>query len=200
MAETLIVDSKHLEAAILFAAKKDKRHYLQGVWIGPGPRGDTLLATTDGHAGVVIRAATEYPGAWPAAGFVLKAESVALAIKAAGKDAYIELAPDRAGPITGAGIDEKYPDILRIIPRETSGEVAQFDPALLVKFSKARRVLTGKNDGFIVVGHNGGSAARVEVGTPEFVGVIMPLRMRDAEAVTFDMPEWLQPADVAAAA
>lgn len=189
------VSRKQIEAALLFAAKKGARYYLCGVWVGKGPHGGALLAATDGHHAAVINTGKPYPDTLPPGGFILGRDRAALAVKGAGKEALIELAPGRVGHIGGAGTDAQYPDVLRMIPATVSGELAHFDPALLFAFRKARRVLCGQDGGFVAVGHNGASAARVAIGDPDFVGVVMPLRFRHPQH--FDLPEWRAPAPAA---
>lgn len=193
------VKTKHLRAALLFAAKGDARYYLNGVHVHPGPGGGALLVATDGHAAALIRAAATYPAHMPPAGFTLRAASVATAVKLAGKDGVVDLAPDVAGPVTGAGIDATYPDVFRVVPAAVSGEIAHFDPALLARFAEARRLLTGNRDGAVVVGHNGRGPARVSIGLNEFVGVVMPLR-RESLFELGDLPAWMLPTDRAQAA
>jgi DNA polymerase-3 subunit beta len=87
----------------------------------------------------------------------------------------------------GARVDGTFPDYRRVVPQDLDGKPAQYNPAYLADFAKARQELTGTKldkdgKGSPLVRYNGGSPAVVDfawdTGFQAF-GVIMPLRTTD---------------------
>jgi DNA polymerase III sliding clamp (beta) subunit (PCNA family) len=73
-------------------------------------------------------------------------------------------------------LEGKFPDHTKVIPAETSGEVAQFDAELLYLFAQVNKSLGAKFPGRIKIDHNGEAGALVHLFRDEFLGVIMPFR------------------------
>jgi hypothetical protein len=73
-------------------------------------------------------------------------------------------------------LDGKYPDYTKVIPTETSGEVAQFDVDLLSLFAQVNKGLGSKYPGRIKIEHNGERGALVHLWDAALTGVIMPFR------------------------
>ncbi len=74
-------------------------------------------------------------------------------------------------------VDESYPAWRQVLDiGELSGDAAQYKPDNLMRFQKAKNILSG-SWGNIYVGHNGKSAAIVSIGLGEFFGVIMPFAL-----------------------
>ena len=80
-------------------------------------------------------------------------------------------------------IQDRYPDWRRVIPTEVSGEVALYDPALMIPIAKAARHL-GCNHCYVTP--NGFSGGYVGFGREEIVGVIMPMKADMARS----FPAW----------
>jgi len=72
-----------------------------------------------------------------------------------------------------------------IIPRQTSGEVSQLDPALLRKLYGAIRTLGYQNP---FVCHNGGDPSIVLCDSPDFVGVIAAMTPHERD---FEQTAWV---------
>lgn len=80
-------------------------------------------------------------------------------------------------------IEARFPDVQRVIPKETSGEVAQFNAEYIGDFAKISKVL-GLKYPHPVISHNGNAAALVEFeGEPSWFGVVMPARCADASRI-----------------
>jgi hypothetical protein len=58
-----------------------------------------------------------------------------------------------------------------------TNEVAQFNPDLIARFQKVGKLLV--KNAIPTIAHNGGSSALVDIGLPQFVGVMMPLRTQN---------------------
>ena len=80
-------------------------------------------------------------------------------------------------------IADRYPDWRRVIPTEVSGEVALYDPALMVGIAKAAKHLESSS---CYVTPNGDSGGHVTFGREEIFGVIMPMR----GPMVKSFPEW----------
>lgn len=168
-----------LRAAVQFAAVKDTRYYLLGIYCTAGK-----VIATDGHVMGVFDA----PGA--AGDVILPLALVQQVIKAAKKAALVEVeilegkVSMTVGGATfgGALIDGTFPDWRRVIPTETSGEMAQFDLALLERAYAGVAAYYGVKPNLLRLEHNGPSPAVVwHPGNIGAVGVIMPMRS-DANA------------------
>ena len=71
---------------------------------------------------------------------------------------------------------------------ESSGEAAQFDPAVLARFGKAAK-LAGDDTGHVLIEHNGTRSAVVVFSNRSLIGLIMPL---DFEGTEMPVPDWVQ--------
>lgn len=168
-----------LRAAVQFAAVKDIRYYLVGVYVTKG-----RVVATDG----TIMGVFDAPGA--EGDVILPLALVQQVIKAAKKAALVEVeilegkVSMTVGGATfgGALVDGTFPDYRRVIPTETSGEMAQFDLALLERAYAGVAAFYGVKPNMLRLEHNGPAPAVVwdayDIGA---VGVIMPMRS-DAKA------------------
>ncbi|AGK49418.1 DNA polymerase III beta subunit, central domain protein [Burkholderia thailandensis MSMB121] len=178
-----------LKAALLHAAKKDIRFYLNGVCIEAHEK-ETRVIGTDGHRAAVIRVPTENVSVSPGTRFIIPRATVeAMKIsKAALKHPIVIEGPNDNGEYRATGVfgvaifqavEGVFPDYRHIIPETTSGTLAQYNPAYLADMAKAAELLGHK---FIYVEHNGDGPARVTVPHySDFVGVVMPVRSDKAE-------------------
>ena len=82
----------------------------------------------------------------------------------------------------GSRVDGTFPDYRRVVPKDLDGKPAQYNPAYLADFAKARKELGGDRTTSPVVRYNGESPAVVDfawdTGFDAF-GVLMPLRTTD---------------------
>jgi hypothetical protein len=93
---------------------------------------------------------------------------------------------EHAGELFGGSrIDGTFPDYRRIVPQDLDGKPAQYNPAYLADFAKARKELggdPGKNGGTgPIVRYNGESPAVVDFAWDtgfQAIGVLMPIRDR----------------------
>lgn len=198
-----------IKAALLFAGDQDVRGYLNGVCVEHSPRGLRLVAT-DGHRMIVYNVdgaeCTEDTIRFVIARDVLKA---ALKLVPKRGDSIVctwkqTRSPDperpgvtvigsavvTVGEITTQDLQDhlgKFPDIERVIPREVTGEVAQYDVEYLAEAKKAAILLGNR---FISVGYNGTSPALINLSANAFA-IVMP-RRGDAPS-DIRLPEWYAP-------
>jgi hypothetical protein len=190
--ETMQVNLKYLQSlAKHIAPKSDIRYYLNGVLLEVTAAG-RFYAATDGHKLVVIREArqeTDTDGQW-----ILPRDVIlGIKIQKAGRNPveHAELEIDGAKAkldycSTGtvfAFVDGKFPDWRRVIPTAPTGEIAQYNPDYLVavRDCAAATVGTGKYSG-LYLAHNGTGAGLYQSHSPDFIGIVMPLRADTADA------------------
>jgi DNA polymerase III sliding clamp (beta) subunit (PCNA family) len=183
MENTINVET--LRALLPLAAKKDIRRYLNGVYID-FQADKTVYVATNGHALGLYTEAVENEhtfsitipsdvvkqlklmprtGKWGDLIFNPEANAARIVNPGAGQD--FGFTP----------LDGKYPDFTKVVPTETSGEVAQFDVDLLSLFAQVNKAFGAKHPGRIKIDHNGERGALVHLSRDGFTGVIMPVRL-----------------------
>jgi DNA polymerase-3 subunit beta len=182
---------KHLAAAAVFAAEADVRYYLNGVF-AEVRASETRLVASDGNMAGVLRDQVLVGEQDVLPDVIIPNETVKLAIT--NKSQTVTLAFDD-GKWSLAGIaftpvDGKFPPYRRIIPRQCSGEAAQFNVEFLARFLKAAKALGVKSQP--IIRHNGDGGAQVQFygRDDEFVGVIMPLRAFTEEHPDTGLVQW----------
>lgn len=183
-----------LKAAILFAAKKDFRVWLNGVHIDwqhrkAGQSTSISIVATDSHRLFAAKFSNEHVQSNLDAGSaIIDAAQVKLALTGHKGDT-IGFAFD-ADTRTGAlgnlaveGMDATYPDWRKVIPESVSGEVSHFDAAYVGDMAKAAKLLLPKgtyqrSQSSAAFTHpNGYEPALVTFGEREDVlAVLMPCR------------------------
>ena len=171
MSATVNIPARAFAAAIKCAPKSDVRFYLNGVYLD-FPKG-RMVATT-GHAMFIgqIESAELPPVIVPRElvesalrSMTKKAresdQTIAVTIKVYPEaEAGTEITLDTGrGAFTGQAIDGRFPEYERVVPLKLSGELAQFDPAILLDCVDALRIYTGAYRNAANVQHNGNSAA-----------------------------------------
>ena len=184
----IIIPISYIKCALVTAASKDVRYYLNGLAILPHKTG-AILTSADEHRLTMLH----IPGSFglPEGGAILPRDFC----ERVAKVKYPRNAPSETFTIEGnrvratlAGIDAalvdgRFPDVARVVPKECSNEVGQFDPRYLGDLAK-QAIALGAGATNVYIHHNGEtSAARITMGGhPEFLGVLMPVRVEDAPA------------------
>jgi hypothetical protein len=89
---------------------------------------------------------------------------------------------DRSGKL----IDGRFPDVDKVWPRTVSLKPGHYDPAYIARLDKAAALLGGRRHKvYPRLFQNGTDAAAMFRVTQQFIGLIMPLRMGEA-----DLPDW----------
>ena len=167
-----------LKAVMLAAAKNDVRYYLNGVMVRNGE-----LAATNGHMALIIKSDDiKSDGEYIIDNDTLKMILAShKGIKGANR---VEVVDSMA--ITGKSkihitpVDGKFPDINRVIPQETSGEVAHFNAEYLLACQKAKGEFLDNKYPWIKLQHNGDKGAKFESEDDagnKLIGVVMPVRI-----------------------
>jgi len=188
------IDLRILKALAIIAGKDETRYYLKGVHLRA--QGSALIAeATDGHIAAMIRTETEIP-----AGFQNSIVPLELLekIKLSKRENDCVLAivgHDVAITYNGATYSEKlidgtFPSLARVLPNELSGAPAQFNPDLISRFLKSRRLFNPKAS-LVAISHNGDGPAIINF-LPELdsVGVAMPMRSENSAHVLSGAPDW----------
>jgi DNA polymerase III sliding clamp (beta) subunit (PCNA family) len=166
------------------AAKNDIRRYLNGVYVD-FQRDKTIYVATNG---VVLGKYVETVENEHVFSAIIPADIVKQLKPKPGTAKWgdLTLNPEtKAARIInpGAGqdfgfipLDGKFPDVSKVIPSSTSGEVAQFNVDLLSLFAQVNKLFGAETPGKIEILHNGSVGALVHLSREEFTGVIMPFR------------------------
>jgi DNA polymerase-3 subunit beta len=210
---TVNIRISYLKAALITAAKKDIRYYLNGVLVDILPRA-VRIVSTDGHRCTVFHSAIHDDDADQEPAQIIIPRDIVKGIKGAtGRIVLTALTYDAANPLapcTLVGIaggdriftpvDGKFPDYTRIMPNSApSGERGCFNPHYLADFAEVVQIAADRNIAYPEVWDNGDSCAPVTYsGLPEFYGALMPMR---GTGGAWELPEWLAPrAELKAAA
>ena len=167
-----------LKAVMLAAAKKDVRYYLNGVMVRNGE-----LAATNGHMALLIKSESiKSDGEYIIDNDTLK--MIVTAHKGIKGDNRVEVVDSMtttgSSKISITPVDGKFPDINRVIPQETSGEIAYFNAEYLLACQKANGEFLGGKYPWVKIQHNGQAGAGFESEDEDgnkLIGVVMPVRI-----------------------
>ena len=207
-----------LRAVLVAVSTEETRYYLNGINLEFTPDG-VVMAATDGHRMIVLRQPYGEHAATGAHASVIVPRDLVAKLKVRNKvveETTLTIADD--GRLTfehagesygGARVDGSFPDYRRVVPQDLDGKPAQYNPAYLADFAKARKELGGDRTTSPVVRYNGESPAVVDFawGTGfQAIGVLMPIRDRTdatyytwASAPAAAWPDAAPVADAAAA-
>lgn len=187
---------KLLKAAALATSKEETRYYLNGVSVQAGAQGVFLVAT-DGHRALVFRQAAECYGGEPIN--IIIPLNIITSIKLNRHVDIGELTQENENrwrldycgtSVIFSCIDGTFPDWRRIVPKETNGELAQFNPSYVGDMGKVAKAL-GQSPAAVVIAHNGGSPALITFGDDvDGFGVLMPTRANYRATVWDKAPAW----------
>ena len=181
-----MIPVKYLNAARQFAATKDTRAYLKGVYVD----GDRIVGC-DGAMCGVFRLPEPVPFK------VLLPNTLLDRLKIPKQITTVDLSVEDSKVIisyAGAQVTEEvdcpnYPDYRRVMPKSVTGEAAQFDISLLNRINKAAEALHGKSaTSRVRIAHNGQGPALIHLDDENFTGCITPLRDQDVPRET---PAWV---------
>ena len=176
-----------LRAALICAAKKDLRYYLQGICISINHPNVAMVYGTDGHIMFAGQSPIEVIDAPVAYGFEIiipydtikaidkKSEFIDLeTIDGGAKDYYL------LGDARFQAIDARFPDISRVVPaRDAFSEqtISHFDPELLVKGNEALAMFYGAKKGKVFpLSQRGDYSGAIHNNQNDAVVVVMPMR------------------------
>ena len=183
-----------LNAMSILSAKKDIRYYLNGVLLEVDNKLIRAVAT-DGHLLGVYQQSNKNGDEGEPFRVIVPHEVIEKLNKKAlhhtlskEGDKYVI---DNVG---FSGIDGTFPDYMRVFPTgKISGEIAQFNPDFIARFTKVGKALGMKNP-MPTIGHNGTGTALVDIGKPDyFAGLMMPYRAEHSMLFT---PAWLTKMEV----
>jgi DNA polymerase-3 subunit beta len=179
------VNVKALSAIQYFAAKKDIRHYLNGVHVKIGPY-QTIYEASDGHA---LGRYTDVRQNEHTGEFLIPIDTVSqLKVREKSNPGLLMVDDVNNARIINPSehqdfgfrcIEGKFPDVARHIPSETSNTPGHYDVELLVKFMKANKVFGSKKPGNLHIQQNGETGVAIVKFPidPAFLGIIMPFRV-----------------------
>lgn len=175
------INIRLLKAAAIASSKESTRYYLNGVAVQSSDDGSFLIAT-DGHRLIAFRQSQESSG--ESVNIIIPNDIVA-GIKLNKHVETAELTRESAThwrldytgtSIIFAPIDGIFPDWKRIVPKEATGETAQYNPAYIGDFAKVSKILSNRATAFA---YNGNGPALVTFGEDiDGFGLLMPMRSR----------------------
>jgi len=181
----MIVPRSALKAVSLAMAVKGIRKWLNGMLIQCS--GITVrLVATDGHRLHMMDIPQDIPCPPLVEGVIVPRAMIEWALKNSKPGMSVQVTIDggmvkiaASGAImSGAAIDERFPDYSRILPREApSGIVAQFNPRHVSDAYTAAMELIPKYEELIPLLRHNGPHAAATVSYERFLAVIMPLRV-----------------------
>lgn len=192
-----IIDLNLVKAAAFCVSKEETRYYLNGVYITYETMGALVSVATDGHRLSCFRHNIDQDAPLESFGVIVPL-AIINAIKLNKHSTNATLAhveglkwsiEYNGQTVTFDAIDGTYPDWRRVVPKETSGEVAQFNPSYIGDFAKIAKILGGKKDTPVRIAHNGEGPSLVSFGVDiDGIAVIMPIRNKGA---AFVAPHWI---------
>lgn len=167
-----------LKAVMMAAAKTGGRYCINGVMVRNGE-----LAATNGYMLLLIKSESiKSDGEYIIDKDTLKM-IVASKKKGINGDDCVKVVDSMiaagSSKISITPVDGKFPDINRLIPQETSGEIAHFNYEYLLTCQKANSRFLGGKRPWIKLQHNGRDGSKFESEDEEgnkLVGVVMPIR------------------------
>jgi len=168
----VLITKNVLQAMSILASKKDVRYYLNGVYV-IGTLDKVRFVATDGH----ILGLYQNEDYLPDESFDLIIPNEVIAKLEKNKDHVLSCEEGKwqIDNMIFTPIDGKFPDYQRVLPRTNmTNEVAQFNPDFIARFQKVGKLLA--NNAVPTIAHNGVGSALVDIGLPNFVGVMMPMR------------------------
>jgi len=190
------IQRSHIIAACIVAPDSEIRNYLNGVLIEASPA-CAFIAATDGRrlalfrddeGSIIYTAASHVEFIIPRALASKVKTHKTLRTVGVEYDTETQLVTiDDCGTRSSqTAIDGKFPDFRRILPRQSDGVAQQLNPKYYADFGKIAQALGHKGADAIHVWHDKSGACTVTVeGNPEFIGVCMAIRDRDADSRTF---------------
>ena len=179
----LLIRKSDLQAAFACSATKDIRYYLTGVYIEFAPNEDGGILIFAGTNGGVLFCGTApavfSEGEQPAPFWMtIPADAVKAAIKSKTQCVYLTSLPDGRYTLADtvfAPVDAKYPDFRRVLPDKVSGELAQYDPALLLQANTALNHYYQTKNKTYRLNHGGNSAGVMSANGKDACVVVMPI-------------------------
>jgi DNA polymerase III subunit beta len=162
----MIVQVSHLKALLRFAAVKDARYYLVGVYFDP--RG--YMVTTDGHTLLATRIE-----AFPGEGFIIPSATVKAAITLNKKAIEIDVTPAVINGIGYTPVDGRFPDWQHIVPAKLSGKTVTFNPDYLARVKAAANDMGIKCEA-LAIGYNGEAPAVIALPQADALAIVLPVR------------------------
>jgi DNA polymerase III subunit beta len=173
-----LIKTQAVKALLRFAAVKDNRFYLVGVFFDP----QGYAVATDGHAMLCVR----IPSFTHATGFIIPSATLKAALGLNKKIFEIAVTENLCGGITYTPIDGRFPDWRRVTPTAADGTVVTFDPDLLARVKAAAMDLGYREvaASCLPINYNGHGANVITLEEASAIAVVMPTRA-DAASMSY---------------
>jgi DNA polymerase-3 subunit beta len=190
------IDLNLVKACAVCASKEEARYYLNGVYITSD--GEALVSVaTDGHRLAAFRHTIDQDAPLAPFGVIvplaiiagIKLNKVGTIATLAHVEGLKWSIAHNGQSITFDAVDGTFPDWRRVVPKEASGEVAQFNPSYIGDFAKIAKILGGKKDTPVIIAHNGSGPSLVSFGVDiDGIACLMPIREKGRGMI---IPHWI---------
>lgn len=162
---TIEYETAALKAALLAASTEKHRSHIAGVYIDAAG----FIVATDGHILVATRCQPCEKS------FFIPTETLKAGLSANGRMPTIALRPDAVGALAYEPSTLEFPNWRVVMPRELSGDHAEFDCNLLGRLGKIAKVLGGGHARLHLNGKN--AAGGTFTARTDCFGAVIPYRM-----------------------
>jgi DNA polymerase-3 subunit beta len=210
------IDHDVIKALLIAMPKQDIRYYLVGALIDVR-ESDVTLVATDGHMLLAVPVPqTDVIEPIPQGQYIIpratleavkpaKTGRTTLPIRVSVHVPAPTPDPDRPGVMlkhaptitlegattaTTAPVDGRFPDWRKVIPTTSSGELQQFDPALITRWGQIHSTLGASKNSFPRIHHNGTGPAYIGNLWRDAIGVLMPVRDEGDVRDRAPLPSW----------
>lgn len=162
-----MIDSRVIKAATFFAAKKDIRSYLNGVWIESKDGKKTHVLATDGNR--------MFAHTVEGTGQPLRLRLSGTTLAAVLGDDYFHITEDLKVLLPGGAIlpfdtePGNYPDWRRVVPRQVSGEPNTFPLHQMADVEKAFKALKVKPERYRIAFNGQSPSVITHLDVPELL-------------------------------
>lgn len=174
----ITIRRNHLAAALISAANKDVRHYINVVLFRVTADGETFLISTDGHRLFRGKFQAECTQKGPF-DILIPRDAVKTALASRQPTLDLVALPDgrhSLGDTIFTPISGVFPDIERVIPAATSGEVAQFNWDYIVDARNQLRLWEDNRKEYYELKYNGSGVGTMSSGE-DTLCCVMPVRI-----------------------
>jgi len=191
-----IIDLNLVKTAAFCVSKEETRYYLNGVYI-TYDKGALISVATDGHRLAAFRHTVSQDAPLESFGVIVPLAIInAIKLNKHDNTGTLEHVDGLKWSISHNGqtvtfdaIDGTFPDWRRIVPTETSGEIAQFNLSYMNDFAKMSKQL-GRSTPNANIAHNGGGPAVITFGG-EVDGFALLMPFRDPSGEAQPLPAWI---------
>lgn len=190
---TVLVKASIIKAISHFAAKRDIRWYLQGIFVEIDGE-DAYLCATNGHILAAYRTSVDARSGNDSKLSAIFPIGLFQAVKKNDVPVTLTIGANLVSvkqtdiTLSGAPLAGEFPRWRKVIPSKLSGDAGQFNPEYIRDLGKVAKLINESQHNHPIIHHNGEGAAIVSLGDRDFVAVVMPMRADARDKLS--LPAW----------